>query len=69
MCLTNLRQEALRDRHGSFDFGVRQPHCYSGAGDSNGPARMTIPQRFLPEMVKHMEDTAPKGADLSSWKY
>ena len=55
--------------HGTFDFGMRKPHCYSGAGDSNGPAGYTIPQRFLPEMVKHMEDTAPEGADLSTWKY
>jgi hypothetical protein len=55
--------------HGTLDFGVRQPHCYSGQGDSSGPAGSTIPQRFLPEMVKHMEATAPKGADLTSWKY
>jgi hypothetical protein len=55
--------------HGTFDFGVRRPHCYSGAADSSGPAIQTIPQRFLPEMVKHMETTAPAGADLSSWKY
>ena len=55
--------------HGTFDFGVRQPHCYSGAGDSSGPPTFTIPQRFLPEMVKHIEETAPKGADLNSWKY
>lgn len=55
--------------HGSFDFGMRQPHCYSGAGDSSGPATYTIPQRFLPEMVRHMEATAPAGADVTSWKY
>jgi hypothetical protein len=55
--------------HGTFDFGVREPHCYSGAGDSSGPAGSTWPQRFLPAIVKHMEQTAPKGADLSSWKY
>lgn len=55
--------------HGTFDFGVREPHCYSGAGDSSGPPTYTIPQRFLPAMVKHMEETAPKDADLSSWKY
>jgi len=55
--------------HGTFDFGVRQPHCYSGAGDSSGPAGATLPQRFLPEMVRHMEHTAPKGADVTSWKY
>ena len=54
---------------GSFEFGVRQPHCYSGPGDSSGPPTLTIPQRFLPAMVKHMEETAPNGADLTSWKY
>ena len=54
---------------GTFDFGVRQPHCYTGAADSSGPAGSTVLQRFLPAMVKHMEQTAPKGADLSSWKY
>ena len=55
--------------HGTFDFGVREPHCYSGASDSSGPASYTDPQRFLPAMVQHMEQTAPKDADLSSWKY
>lgn len=54
---------------GTFDFGLREPHCYSGAGDSSGPAASTLPQRFLPAMVKHLEQTAPKDADLSSWKY
>jgi hypothetical protein len=63
--------ESTRDPyyHGTFDFGVRQPHCYTGAGDSSGPPIYTIPQRFLPEMVQHMEQTAPPGADLTSWKY
>jgi hypothetical protein len=54
---------------GTFDFGVRQPHCYSGADDSSGPAGSTELQRFLPAMVAHMERTAPPNADLSSWKY
>jgi hypothetical protein len=53
----------------SFDFGVRAPHCYSGAGDSSGPAGLTIPQRLYPDMVKQMEKYAPPGADLTSWKY
>jgi enterochelin esterase-like enzyme len=55
--------------HATFDFGVRQPHCYSGTGDSSGPAGMTIPQRLYPDMVKQMEKYAPPGADLTSWKY
>jgi len=53
----------------SFDYGVRQPHCYSGARDSSGIPMYTTPQRFLPEMVRHMEQTAPQGSDLKSWKY
>ena len=50
---------------GSFDFGVRKPHCYAGDID---PAS-GLNQRYWPEMVKHMEDTAPAGADVRSWKY
>lgn len=53
----------------SFDFGVREPHCYSGGGDSSGTAGMTIPQRLYPDMVRQMEKYAPPGADLTSWKY
>ena len=50
---------------GTFDFGVRKPHCYAGDIDfANG-----ISQHYFPEMVKHMEETAPPGADVKSWKY
>ena len=51
--------------HGTFDFGVRKPHCYAG----NFDPQVGLNQHYIPEMVKHMETTAPKGADLSSWKY
>ena len=51
--------------HGSFEFGVRKPHCYAGEFD---PA-VGINQHYWPEIVKHMEQTAPAGADLKSWKY
>jgi hypothetical protein len=50
---------------GTFDFGARKPHCYAG----NFDPKVGLNQHYLPEMVKHMEETAPKGADLSSWKY
>jgi len=51
--------------HGSFEFGVRKPHCYTGEFD---PA-VGLNHHYWPEMVKHMEQTAPAGADLKSWKY
>ncbi|HZQ96213.1 MAG TPA: alpha/beta hydrolase-fold protein [Candidatus Sulfotelmatobacter sp.] len=50
---------------GTFEFGMRKPHCYPGEVD---PAA-GINQHYWPEMVKHMEETAPDGADLKSWKY
>jgi hypothetical protein len=51
--------------HGTFDFGQRKPHCYTG----NFDPKVGLNQHYLPEMVKHMEETAPQGADLGSWKY
>jgi Putative esterase len=51
--------------HGTFEFGVRKPHCYPGEFD---PA-VGFNQHYWAEMVKHMEETAPAGADLKSWKY
>jgi hypothetical protein len=51
--------------HGTFEFGVRKPHCYAGDLDPG----VGVNQHYLPEMVKHMEQTAPAGADLKSWKY
>jgi hypothetical protein len=50
---------------GTFDFGQRKPHCYAGNFDS----QVGLQQHYLPEMAKHMEETAPNGADVSSWKY
>ena len=50
---------------GSFEYGERKPHCYAGNFD---PA-VGLNQHYIPEMVKHMEQTAPQGADLKSWKY
>jgi len=50
---------------GTFDFGQRKPHCYAG----NFDPQVGLHQHYLPEMAKHMEETAPKGADVSSWKY
>ena len=50
---------------GTFEFGQRKPHCYGG----NFDPQVGLNQHYLPEMARHMEETAPKGADLSSWKY
>lgn len=55
----------------TFQYGPGMPHCYTG-----GPAEYTMQQnnaewtqRVLPQMVEHMLATAPKGADVTSWRY
>ncbi|MBI1740060.1 MAG: hypothetical protein HYR57_04155 [Candidatus Koribacter versatilis] len=50
---------------GSFEFGMRKPHCYSGEFETG----VGLLQHYLPQMIEHMEETAPKGADVKSWKY
>ena len=51
---------------GSFTWGERQPHCFSGTPEFPG---QTAYQRVLPEMARHILATAPDGADVASWRY
>ncbi len=30
---------------------------------------LTAPEREIPEMARHMLATAPKNADMASWRY
>lgn len=55
---------------GEVEYGDRFMHCY--AGDPTVPAaigRLTINQRFMPQMAARILKTAPKGADIKSWRY
>jgi hypothetical protein len=65
--------EKTRNPHSdaTFQYGPGMPHCYTG-----GPAEYSMQQnnaewtqRVLPLMVEHMLATAPKGVDVSSWRY
>jgi hypothetical protein len=51
---------------GSFEWGERAPHCYSGAAGFPG---QTSHQRVLPLMRARILSTAPAGADVTSWRY
>lgn len=54
---------------GDFEYGEKQPHCYTG-GPINPPgvSGMTWNQRIFPQAAEWMKKTAPKGADMS-WVY
>ena len=65
--------DATRNPHSdaSFQYGIGDPHCYTGGPDAYTMAEnnRTWPQRVLPQMAAHMQATAPKGADVKSWVY
>ncbi len=51
-------------------YGDRYEHCWTGdAQHPNWYGRLTVHQRFMPEMAKWMIKTAPPGADTKSWVY
>jgi len=55
---------------GEVDYGDRAEHCWNG--DQNQPnyvSRLRYHQMYIPRAVKRMEQTAPPGADLKSWRY
>ena len=54
----------------TFDYGVDQPHCYTGPPSSTTrEGGLTFTQRVLRESESHMLKTAPSGADTTSWRY
>ena len=53
----------------TFEYGYRQPHCYAGGGNiTASESTATMYQRIMPQVAKHMKETAPKGVDMS-WEY
>ncbi len=55
---------------GEVDYGDRAEHCWNG--DHNNPnyvSRLRYNTLYLPRILKRISESAPKGADVSSWKY
>jgi hypothetical protein len=54
---------------GYFEYGEKQPHCYTGGPITPpGIGGLTWDQRIFPQAADWMKKTAPKGADMS-WNY
>ncbi len=55
---------------GKVDYGDRAEHCWNGDHDNpNAISRLRYNTFYLPTILKQMKDTAPEGADLTSWRY
>jgi hypothetical protein len=55
---------------GEVTYGDRDEHCWNGDPDlPNAVSRLRYNTMYVPKMLKRMEETAPPGADLKSWRY
>jgi hypothetical protein len=55
---------------GEVDYGDRAEHCWNGDHEQpNYITRLRYNQMFVPKFTDHMLKYAPKGADLTSWRY
>jgi hypothetical protein len=55
---------------GEVDYGDRAEHCWNGDHDNpNYISRLRYNTMYLPRILKRIEESAPKGADLKSWRY
>jgi hypothetical protein len=55
---------------GEVDYGDRAEHCWNGDQvNPNYVSRLRYNTMYLPKILKRIEESAPKGADVRSWKY
>jgi len=55
---------------GEITYGDRAEHCWNGDQTrSNAYSRLRYIQMHAPKMVDRILETAPSGADLTSWRY
>lgn len=56
--------------NGEVDYGDRAEHCWNGDQENpNYVSRLRYNTMYLPKILKRIQETAPKGADVKSWRY
>lgn len=55
---------------GEVAYGDRAEHCWNGDPEQpNYISRMRYNTMYVPKIMKRIAESAPKGADLTSWRY
>ena len=55
---------------GDVDYGDRAEHCWNGDHDNpNAVTRLNYNFMYVDKIMKRITETAPEGADLTSWRY
>ena len=58
------------DWDGEVAYGDRAEHCWNGDPTlPNAYSRLHYDVQYLPKIMARIKDTAPAGADLTSWRY
>jgi len=56
--------------NGEVDYGDRAEHCWNGDHENpNYISRLRYNTMYLPKILDRIRKNAPKGADVSSWRY
>ncbi|MEM7548492.1 MAG: hypothetical protein AAF363_02385 [Bacteroidota bacterium] len=55
---------------GEVDYGDRAEHCWNGDHENpNHISRLRYNTMYVDKILKRIEESAPEGADLTSWRY
>jgi hypothetical protein len=55
---------------GVVDYGHGAEHCWNGDHErSNAESRLRYHQMYVQRILERISSTAPRGADLTSWRY
>jgi hypothetical protein len=55
---------------GEVTYGPRAEHCWNGDPTlANAYSRLHYDTQYLPKILDQIQKTAPKGADLTGWRY
>ncbi|MEP2773657.1 MAG: hypothetical protein ABJH05_16005 [Fulvivirga sp.] len=55
---------------GEVDYGDRAEHCWNGDQENpNHISRLRYNTMYVPKILKRIEESAPEGADVTSWRY
>ncbi|WP_462253320.1 alpha/beta hydrolase-fold protein [Ekhidna sp.] len=56
--------------NGEVDYGDRAEHCWNGDQENpNHISRLRYNTMYVDKILKRIEESAPQGADLTSWRY
>jgi hypothetical protein len=55
---------------GEVDYGDRAEHCWNGDQENpNAISRLRYNTMYVPRILERIRESAPPGADLTSWRY